>query len=84
MADLAEARIREALSRVPDGTYDAQETLDDGSPLCVRVEVNGDAACVDFAGSAAVQHLRGVSVRLWTGRRGTAKGIFCAPVAQPG
>jgi 5-oxoprolinase (ATP-hydrolysing) len=50
----AEGRIRAALARIPDGAYDAEERLDDGSPLRVRVEVRGGAARIDFAGTAGV------------------------------
>ncbi|HEX8274345.1 MAG TPA: hydantoinase B/oxoprolinase family protein [Longimicrobiaceae bacterium] len=50
----AEARVREALARIPDGAYEAEERLDDGAPLRVRVEVAGDAARVDFAGTGPV------------------------------
>ena len=51
---LAARRIREALGRIPDGVYDAEEKLDDGSPLRVRIELRGDEARIDFDGSAAV------------------------------
>jgi 5-oxoprolinase (ATP-hydrolysing) len=51
---LAEGRIREALARTPDGSYDAEERLDDGSVLRVRIDVEGDRARIDFEGSAAV------------------------------
>jgi 5-oxoprolinase (ATP-hydrolysing) len=51
---LAEERIREALARTPDGSYDAEETLDDGSVIRVRIDVEGDRARIDFEGSAAV------------------------------
>jgi 5-oxoprolinase (ATP-hydrolysing) len=50
----AEAGIRDALRRIPDGVYEAEERLDDGSPLCVRIVVEGDRAAIDFAGSAEV------------------------------
>jgi 5-oxoprolinase (ATP-hydrolysing) len=50
----AEARLRAALARLPARTYEALERLDDGSPLAVRIEVSGDGAVVDFAGSAGV------------------------------
>jgi len=50
----AEARVREAVARVPDGVYEGRERLDDGSPLRVRVEVRGERAIVDFAGTAGV------------------------------
>ncbi|HEX2094137.1 MAG TPA: hydantoinase B/oxoprolinase family protein, partial [Longimicrobiaceae bacterium] len=50
----AEARVRGALAAIPDGEYAAEEHLDDGSALRVRVGIAGDAARVDFAGSAGV------------------------------
>jgi 5-oxoprolinase (ATP-hydrolysing) len=50
----AEAGIRAALRRIPDGIYEAVERLDDGSPLRVRIDVAGDHASIDFAGSADV------------------------------
>ena len=50
---MAERRIREALERIPDGRYRATERLDDGTPLQVSVELEGDRATIDFAGTAA-------------------------------
>jgi 5-oxoprolinase (ATP-hydrolysing) len=50
----AESRIRAALSSIPDGVYEAVERLDDGSPLCVRVDIDADGAVIDVAGSADV------------------------------
>ena len=43
-----------ALAALPDGRYEATEHLDDGSPICVRIEINGDQAVIDFDGSAEV------------------------------
>jgi len=54
LEDLAEVRIRAALDGIPDGSYRAEERLDDGSPLCVRIDVAGDRARLDFEGSAGV------------------------------
>jgi len=51
---VAEARIRDALSRMPDGLYRAGETLDDGTPLAVTIDLRGDGALLDFAGSGPV------------------------------
>ncbi|RMD86028.1 MAG: hydantoinase B/oxoprolinase family protein [Calditrichaeota bacterium] len=51
---LASERIREALLKLPDGTYQAEELLDDGSPLRVRIEVKRGRATIDFSGSAGV------------------------------
>ena len=50
----AAAGIRDALRRIPDGAYEAEERLDDGSRLRVRVRVSGGRASIDFAGSAGV------------------------------
>jgi 5-oxoprolinase (ATP-hydrolysing) len=51
---LAERRIREALGSMADGVYEATERLDDGTPLSVRIELEGDGARLDFTGSGAV------------------------------
>jgi 5-oxoprolinase (ATP-hydrolysing) len=48
----AAALVADALERFPDGTYEAEEFLDDGSPIKVRVRVDGRRAVVDFAGSS--------------------------------
>jgi 5-oxoprolinase (ATP-hydrolysing) len=50
----AEHRVREALARIPPGVYEADERLDDGAALRVRVRVAGDRAEVDFAGTSGV------------------------------
>ncbi len=51
---ISERRIRAALDAVPDGTYEAVESLDDGSPLRATIRVEGDRASIDFSGSSAV------------------------------
>ncbi|HYH78579.1 MAG TPA: hydantoinase B/oxoprolinase family protein, partial [Longimicrobium sp.] len=50
----AETGVRDALRRLGDGVYEAEERLDDGSVLRARVEVEGDRAVVDFAGTSGV------------------------------
>jgi len=50
----AESKIRSALKTIPDGTYCAQEQLDDGSPIQVAIRIQGDEAFMDFSGSAEV------------------------------
>ena len=54
LVGLAERRMRRALSSVPDGTYHAEELLDDGSPLRVAITIKRDRAHLDFSGSAPV------------------------------
>jgi 5-oxoprolinase (ATP-hydrolysing) len=51
---LAEERIASALESIGDGTYDAEEFLDDGSKIKVRIEISGGRADVDFTGTADV------------------------------
>ncbi|MCP3906068.1 MAG: 5-oxoprolinase [Planctomycetes bacterium] len=51
LTDEAEAVARAAISAFPDGTYEAREELDDGAPIKVRLDVRGDGAVLDFAGS---------------------------------
>ncbi len=51
---LADMQIREALQQFPDGAYHAQEMLDDGSLLSVKIAISGQTAEVDFSGSADV------------------------------
>jgi 5-oxoprolinase (ATP-hydrolysing) len=43
---------RAALQRVPDGRYEARQHLDDGALIRVVVDLEGDRAVIDFAGSA--------------------------------
>ncbi len=50
----AAALVGDALERSPDGNYDAEELLDDGSRIKVQVRVMGRRAVVDFTGSSAV------------------------------
>ncbi|HHM23873.1 MAG TPA: 5-oxoprolinase, partial [Bacteroidetes bacterium] len=50
----AERKIREAFRNLPDGVYEAEERLDDGSPLRVRLKIEGDRAEIDFSGTAPV------------------------------
>jgi 5-oxoprolinase (ATP-hydrolysing) len=46
--------MREALAALPDGAYEAREELDDGTPLQVKISIQGDSAHIDFTGSAGV------------------------------
>jgi N-methylhydantoinase B len=50
--------MRHAISAIPDGTYEAEDALDDDGisagevPIRVRLDVRGDHAQVDFTGSS--------------------------------
>jgi 5-oxoprolinase (ATP-hydrolysing) len=54
LKERAAERMRLALSRLPEGTYEAVERLDDGSPLAVKIHIEDGAAVVDLTGSGAV------------------------------
>ena len=48
----AAERMRRVLARFGDGEYRALESLDDGSPIAVAVQIEGETARFDFSGSA--------------------------------
>src|SRR5437867_8255265 len=51
--------MRHAIASIPDGTYEAEDALDDDGitdseiPIRVRIEIKGERARVDFTGSAS-------------------------------
>ncbi|HEV8587358.1 MAG TPA: hydantoinase B/oxoprolinase family protein, partial [Pyrinomonadaceae bacterium] len=51
--------MRRAIAAIPDGTYEAEDALDDDGiseneiPIRVRVTISGDEATVDFTGSSS-------------------------------
>ena len=47
----AEAVARRAIAALTDGVYTFEDALDDGTPLRLRVTVDGDALRLDFAGT---------------------------------
>jgi 5-oxoprolinase (ATP-hydrolysing) len=48
----ARSLAQAALARFPDGRYEGRQHLDDGSVISVGVDVAGDRAVIDFAGTA--------------------------------
>ncbi len=54
LAGRAERRLGEALERLGDGLYRAEERLDDGTPLVASIEVAAGRARISFAGSGPV------------------------------
>ncbi len=50
----AEQKMRAALGRLPDGVRTFTDHLDDGSPICVAVDVTGECATIDFSGTGPV------------------------------
>jgi len=51
--------MRQTIGSIPDGHYEAEDALDDDGinegavPICVRINIRGERARVDFTGSAA-------------------------------
>jgi len=45
--------MADCILALPDGTRRFTETLDDGTPLCCAITIEGDRATIDFAGTAA-------------------------------
>ena len=54
MRDSAEEKTRAAIGRLPDGEHVFEDSLDDGSAVCVRITIRGEEMTVDFTGSAPV------------------------------
>lgn len=50
----AETRLRAALLRLRDGVHEHVEPVLGGGPIAVRIEIVGDRAVIDFAGSGPV------------------------------
>src|SRR5256886_6450501 len=50
--------MRRAIAEIPDGTYEAEDALDDDGitdkemPICARITIKGERATVDFTGSS--------------------------------
>jgi 5-oxoprolinase (ATP-hydrolysing) len=54
LTDRADRSMRRTLAGLEGGGFHAVETLDDGTPLAVRIEVRDERALIDFAGTGAV------------------------------
>ena len=58
LIDYADRLMRRAIDSIPDGTYEAEDVLDDDGissepvPIRVRITVKGSTAQIDFSGSA--------------------------------
>jgi len=54
LKDRAEQRMRAAIKEIPDGVFEAEEKLDDGAPLKVKIKIASDRADIDFTGSSGI------------------------------
>jgi 5-oxoprolinase (ATP-hydrolysing) len=49
----AAAKVAREIARLPDGTRRFEDQLDDGTPVCVAIEVAGERMRIDFAGTGS-------------------------------
>jgi 5-oxoprolinase (ATP-hydrolysing) len=47
------AKVAREISRLPDGTHRFEDQLDDGTPICVALEIRGEHMTIDFAGTGS-------------------------------
>jgi 5-oxoprolinase (ATP-hydrolysing) len=52
--EAAAAKVRQALSAIPDGEFRCLDFLDNGSPVSVTITISGETARVSFAGTGGV------------------------------
>ncbi len=50
----AEHKMRQALRRLPNGRHRFEDHLDDGSPIVVAIDIDGEQATIDFTGTGPV------------------------------
>jgi 5-oxoprolinase (ATP-hydrolysing) len=50
----ATLKMRRTLAAFPDGRYEFQDHLDDGSPVRVAITISGERATIDFSGTGPV------------------------------
>ncbi|RCS54497.1 hydantoinase [Bremerella cremea] len=52
--DAAARKTRAALAKIPSGIYQLTDHLDDGSPIAVSINLQGETATIDFTGTGPV------------------------------
>ncbi len=52
--EAAERKMRLALKQLADGEYRRVDHMDDGSPIAVKITIDGDRATIDFSGTGPV------------------------------
>jgi len=51
--DNAAAKVADAIAKLPDGEYHFEDALDDGTPICVALQIIGNRMRIDFAGTGS-------------------------------
>ena len=54
ICDAAEEKVKSVISNLENGTYHFEDSLDDGSPICIKIDVVDDRMVVDFSGSGRI------------------------------
>jgi 5-oxoprolinase (ATP-hydrolysing) len=54
LKDHAGSKMKARLGQIPNGSYESEEQLDDGTPLRVRYEINEEQITIDFTGTGSV------------------------------
>jgi 5-oxoprolinase (ATP-hydrolysing) len=49
----AAAKVAREIGRLPDGVHDFEDRMDDGTPLRVRLSIDGERMGIDFAGTGS-------------------------------
>jgi 5-oxoprolinase (ATP-hydrolysing) len=52
--DAAARKMRAALAKLPAGRREFTDHLDDGTPICVAITIQGESATIDFTGTGPV------------------------------
>ena len=52
--DAAEEKVKSVILNLKNGMYYFEDSLDDGSPICIKINVVDDKMIVDFSGSSGI------------------------------
>ncbi len=66
----AAAKVGDVLERFADGQFQFEDSLDDGTQICVSLNITGRRMCIDFAGTAPAS----------SGNTNAPRAVVCAAV----
>jgi 5-oxoprolinase (ATP-hydrolysing) len=55
LQEAAAGKVAREIARFPDGVRCFEDRMDDGTPVCARLTIDGDRMTIDFAGTGAAQ-----------------------------
>jgi 5-oxoprolinase (ATP-hydrolysing) len=55
LQEAAAGKVAREIARLPDGVRCFEDRMDDGTPVCARLTIDGDRMTIDFAGTGAAQ-----------------------------